>query len=68
MQQSVLDKDELKKLSIDEMRVLLCKWISNAWSDILTNHSELLKSSWKNCGLLCKLDDSEDASNFCNFL
>jgi DDE superfamily endonuclease len=56
------------KLSIDGLRKLVCSWISDAWNDIIENHNEMLQKSWKNTGLLLKLDESEDIENFANFL
>jgi len=42
------------------MRILVCKWVGDAWDDIILNHKQLLINAWKNTGLTLKIDESED--------
>jgi DDE superfamily endonuclease len=59
-QSSSESQRNLKKLTVENMRSLVCKWVGQAWEDAVNNHSHMLKSSWSNSGLLLDLSGDDD--------
>jgi hypothetical protein len=41
-------------------RMLMAQWLSDAWTDLITNHKNLLSAAFVRTGFLLALDGSED--------
>lgn len=48
------------KISLGKTRVMIAKWISKIWVELITNHKHLIKSSWKHTGLHLSGDGADD--------
>ena len=53
---------QVAKLNLSDTRLLVARWIDEAWVDLCTNHKDLIKASFRNCKLTLKIDGSEDAA------
>ena len=52
--------ERVQLIGLPQTRVLVTKWVGDAWEDLCTNHKDLLKSSWRGSKLTLKLDGTED--------
>ena len=48
------------KMPASEQRVVLTRWVGNAWDHICSN-TEMVKRSFKKCGIHVNIDGSENA-------
>ena len=48
------------KYSVGQRRVLLTKWVGQAWEDIYTEDSEMIRQAFEQVGLGLPIDESQD--------
>ena len=49
------------KITASEKRILVTKWVGNAWAEVSSNR-DMADSSFKNCGISLLLDGSENGN------
>ena len=57
----------MKKKGLGDMRLWLMCILNELLTDLKTNRKQLMKHSWKNTGLLLKIDGSEDEADKARF-
>src|SRR4051812_12348080 len=49
-----------QKFTASERRILMTKWVAQAWKDICKDHMETIIRSFRECGITVAPDGSED--------
>ena len=48
------------EVSMSEKRILLTKWLAEAWETVMKDKHDAVKLAFKRCGALNNIDGSED--------
>ena len=55
-----IDLEDTETASAMTRRMLMAQWLSAAWTDLTTNHSQMFTSAFVKTGFLIAKDGSED--------